>query len=57
MDPDLCKPADMMITHIPAPPACIRPTVPVSHGLKNEDDLTMSLSAIIARNEIVREGI
>jgi DNA-directed RNA polymerase beta' subunit len=32
------------------PPSCIRPTVAMSHGLKNEDDLTAKISEIIERN-------
>jgi len=51
MDSELCKPIDMMITSVPAPPSCIRPTVAVSHGLKNEDDLTMKIAEIIVRNQ------
>lgn len=54
MDPELCKPSDMMMTCVPAPPSCIRPTVAVSHGLKNEDDLTIKLAEIVERNKIVR---
>ena len=50
MESELCKPIDMMITSVPAPPSCIRPTVAVSHGLKNEDDLTMKIAEIIVRN-------
>ena len=29
MDPEYCRPADLLITHIPVPPNCIRPSVPV----------------------------
>ena len=47
MDPLLCRPVDLIITHIPVPPSCIRPSVPVSQGTTNEDDLTMKLSEIL----------
>jgi len=47
IDSTLCKPSDMIVTCIPAPPSCIRPTVAVSHGLKNEDDLTVKLAEIV----------
>ena len=57
MDPDLCKPIDMLITTIPVPPSCIRPTVAVSHGLKNEDDLTVKIAEIVERNKIIKQGI
>jgi len=29
MDPEYCRPVDLLITHIPVPPSCIRPSVPV----------------------------
>lgn len=57
MDAAICKPVDMMITCIPAPPSCIRPTVAMSHGLKNEDDLTITLAEIIERNKQIRQSI
>lgn len=41
MSSGLCKPVDLLITHVPAPPVCIRPSVAVSATVKNEDDLTM----------------
>ena len=40
MDPALCKPVDLLLTRIPCPPVCIRPSVAVSSTVKNEDDLT-----------------
>lgn len=51
MDAEFCKPIDLLITCIPVPPSCIRPTVAMSHGLKNEDDLTAKISEIIERNK------
>lgn len=57
MDVNLCKPADMLLSCIPAPPNCIRPTVLDTHGVKNEDDLTMKLREIIARNQVIKQGI
>jgi DNA-directed RNA polymerase beta' subunit len=54
MDSSMCKPSDLLITCIPAPPSCIRPTVAVSHGLKNEDDLTVKIAEIVQRNNIVK---
>jgi len=44
MNAELCKPLDLLITHVPTPPVCIRPTVMVDAGTTNEDDLTMKLS-------------
>jgi DNA-directed RNA polymerase III subunit RPC1 len=42
MKQGLCKPLDLLITHIPAPPVCIRPSV-ATDGEKSEDDLTVKL--------------
>lgn len=57
MDSNLCQPSDLIIKYMPAPPSCIRPTVAVSHGLKNEDDLTMKLAEIVERNKMIEQGI
>ena len=57
MDEAHCKPVDLMITSIPVPPCCIRPTVAMSHGLKSEDDLTAQMSDIIWRNQEIRRLI
>lgn len=47
MDTNLCKPIDMLITHIPLPPVPIRPSVAVSTSTTNEDDLTVKMAEII----------
>lgn len=47
MKKELCRPVDFMITSIPVPPSCIRPSVAMQFGLKNEDDLTCKISEII----------
>jgi DNA-directed RNA polymerase III subunit RPC1 len=57
MDPDLCLPSDLIVKFIPVPPSCIRPTVAVSHGMKNEDDLTIKIAEIVERNRIIMQGI
>jgi DNA-directed RNA polymerase beta' subunit len=43
MKKELCKPVDFMMTTIPVPPSCIRPTVAMNFGMKNEDDLTRKI--------------
>ncbi|XP_050462135.1 DNA-directed RNA polymerase III subunit RPC1 [Cataglyphis hispanica] len=56
MDPKCAVPADLILTRIPVPPVCIRPTV-VS-DLKagtNEDYLTMKLSEISLINGVIRK--
>ena len=47
MDPSLCRPLDLIISHIPVPPACIRPSVPQDNGSLNEDDLTIKLAEVL----------
>ena len=47
MDINYCKPTDLLITHIPVPPSCIRPSVAVSHNTSNEDDLTIKIAEIL----------
>ena len=48
---------DLMITQIPAPPVCIRPSVAVSHNVTNEDDLTVKLAEIIQLNNLIKISI
>ena len=57
MDASLCKPADLLITHVPAPPVCIRPTVAVSANVRNEDDLTMQLAEMVYCNQEIKNAI
>jgi DNA-directed RNA polymerase III subunit RPC1 len=57
MNPAHSHPKDLVLTCIPVPPPCIRPTVPVSDGLKtgsSEDDLTMKLTEIIFMNDAIK---
>ena len=57
IDPKLIKPIDFLVTHILVPPVCIRPMVQISHGLTNEDDLTIKLMEIIKCNTAIARGI
>ena len=50
MQASLCRPLDLLVTHVPAPPVCIRPTVAVSANVKNEDDLTMQIAEMVYCN-------
>jgi DNA-directed RNA polymerase III subunit RPC1 len=50
-DGALCKPKDLIMTHLPAPPVCIRPSVAVTATIKNEDDLTVKLAEIAYYNK------
>ena len=59
MNPLHGHPKDMILTRVPVPPVCIRPTV--VNDLKSgttEDDLTIKLTHIISMNaEIAKHGI
>ena len=57
MDANMCKPVDMLITQIPVPPVCIRPSVAVSANTSNEDDLTVKLAEIIQLNNLIKISI
>ena len=37
------RPEDLILTHVPVPPVCIRPSVEMDGGT-NEDDLTVKLT-------------
>jgi DNA-directed RNA polymerase III subunit RPC1 len=47
----LCKPVDLIMSHLPAPPVCIRPSVAVTATIRNEDDLTVKLAEIAYYNK------
>ena len=44
----------LILTHILVPPVCIRPSVQVSQGVSNEDDLTVKLQEIINLNLLIK---
>lgn len=49
MNDKVCSPKNLIYTNFSVPPVCIRPTVPCDSGT-NEDDLSISLSNIVALN-------
>ena len=53
----LCKPEHLLITHLPAPPVCIRPSVAVTATIRNEDDLTVKLAEIAYFNKEIEQTI
>lgn len=57
MDYKLCHPRDFLVTQMPAPPVCIRPSVSVSQTVTNEDDLTIKLGEIIQMNNVIKASI
>ncbi|KAG8300593.1 DNA-directed RNA polymerase III subunit RPC1 [Homalodisca vitripennis] len=54
MNPNVSCPAHLILTRIPVPPICIRPSVisDLKSGT-NEDDLTMKLSEIVFINDVI----
>lgn len=57
MSPEFVKPKDLIITQILVPPVCIRPTVELSNGKTNEDDLTIKIYEILRANKTIRKLI
>ncbi|XP_023733078.1 DNA-directed RNA polymerase III subunit 1 isoform X2 [Lactuca sativa] len=52
------RPEKLIISIIPVPPICIRPSVPVAGGaMSNENDITLRLAEIIRANASVREAL
>jgi len=52
------RPENLLLTHIPVPPVCIRPSVEMDAGAgSNEDDLTVKLMQIVEVNNILRHGL
>ena len=52
------RPEHLLLTHLPVPPCCIRPSVEMD-GVSgsNEDDITMKLIQIIEVNNVLRQGL
>ena len=55
MNPNFCRPEDLIVTNLLVPPICIRPSV-VTQGSSgsNEDDLTVKLGEIVLTNNTIR---
>ena len=43
------RPEHLLMTHVPVPPVCIRPSVEMDTGGSNEDDLTIKLMVRMLR--------
>ena len=52
------KPEKLLMTHIPVPPVCIRPSIEMEMtSATNEDDITMKLIQIVEVNNNLRQSI
>ncbi|CAF5034825.1 unnamed protein product, partial [Rotaria sp. Silwood1] len=55
MDPRQARPDWMIITVLPVPPMCVRPSVLVFGTARSQDDLTYNLANILKANKTLRE--
>ncbi|KFM26649.1 DNA-directed RNA polymerase III subunit rpc1 [Auxenochlorella protothecoides] len=52
------RPEDLLISAVPVPPVCIRPSVEMDAGAgSNEDDITMRLANIVETNATLRQDL
>ena len=55
LNAEMSRPERLVLTHLPVPPVCIRPSVKMDGGASNEDDLTCKLASIIDTSNAIRE--
>lgn len=56
MSSEHSRPEELILTHLPVPPCCIRPSVAMGVGAgSNEDDLTVIMAEIIKANATLQE--
>lgn len=56
LDPYNARPEWMILTVLPVPPPCVRPSVAMDYNGKGEDDLTHMLTNIIRSNILVKKN-
>ena len=57
INPKTARPEWFVLTVLPVPPVCVRPSITLESGVRSEDDLTHKLVDIIRINERLRENI
>jgi DNA-directed RNA polymerase subunit A' len=57
INPDTARPEWMILTVLPIPPVCVRPSITLDSGIRSEDDLTHKLVDVIRINQRLRENI
>jgi len=57
MVPTSGRPEDMILTHIPVPPCCLRPAVNTGSSASNQDDLTMQIKALLHCDNSIRQAV
>ena len=56
MNPQHSRPEWMILTILPVPPMCVRPSVLANGIARCQDDLTYNLASILEANKELREG-
>jgi DNA-directed RNA polymerase subunit A' len=57
LNPEVVRPEWMILTVLPVPPVCVRPSITLESGVRSEDDLTHKLVDVIRINQRLRENI
>ncbi|MFX1294162.1 MAG: hypothetical protein ACFFD2_04805, partial [Promethearchaeota archaeon] len=57
INPEYARPEWMILTVIPIPPVCVRPSITLDSGVRSEDDMTHKMVDIIRINQRLRENI
>ncbi|MBN2156284.1 MAG: DNA-directed RNA polymerase subunit A' [Candidatus Lokiarchaeota archaeon] len=57
INPEATRPEWMILTVLPIPPVCVRPSITLDSGIRSEDDLTHKLVDVIRINARLRENI
>ncbi|MHA1681827.1 MAG: DNA-directed RNA polymerase subunit A' [Promethearchaeota archaeon] len=57
INPETTRPEWTVLTVLPIPPVCVRPSITLESGIRSEDDLTHKLVDVIRINQRLRENI
>jgi len=57
LNPEFARPEWMILTVLPVPPVCVRPSITLESGVRSEDDMTHKLVDIIRINQRLKENI
>ena len=57
INPETAQTKWMILTVLPIPPVCVRPSITLDSGIRSEDDLTHKLVDVIRINQRLRENL
>ncbi len=57
INPETAQAKWMILTVLPIPPVCVRPSITLDSGIRSEDDLTHKLVDVIRINQRLRENL